>query len=85
VIPIPEEKLAILRKTGSSDVQELVEEVLGLRAQVAAMRSRPTCSECGAPATCGIGQTDPNDPNVATLVSFCETHRPRVPSANRTR
>ena len=38
---------------------------------------RPTCSVCGKDATNGIGQTDPDNPGVAVLVSFCEEHRPQ--------
>ena len=37
---------------------------------------RPTCSVCGKDVTNGMGQTDPLDPNVAVLVSFCDAHRP---------
>ena len=59
-MPIPEEKLAILRKTGSSDVQELVEELLGLRAQVRALRGPPSesyrvCATCGGEKMVGDG------------------------------
>jgi hypothetical protein len=37
---------------------------------------RPTCSVCGETATCGVGQMDPGDHNMATVVSFCDAHRP---------